>query len=74
MDLRSLWNVFWIYPEARDMAYPPTKLVPLKGEYYCTIPSELRDCFSSRKQYRLSTGTSDRREAELRQHGLSRKI
>jgi site-specific recombinase XerD len=58
------------------MPYPATKLVSLKGKHYvnCTIPPELRPWFSDRKQYRLSTGTSDRKLAELRQYDLTRQI
>lgn len=58
------------------MPYPASKLVSLKEKYYvnCTIPPELRPWFSDRKQYRLSTGTSDRKVAELRQHDLTRQI
>lgn len=58
------------------MAYPATSLVKLKGKYYvnCTIPPELRCCFSNRKQSRLSTGTSDHKLAQIRQFELTRKL
>lgn len=44
-----------------------------KGKYYVllTIPTELRQHFTGRKQLKRSTGTSDLRDAKRRQHGIA---
>lgn len=58
------------------MDYPKATLVPVKGRWYvqATIPPELRHAFNGRKQERRSTRTSDKREAERRQHDIAAGI
>ena len=53
--------------------YPATSLALNKGKYYVllTVPTELRQHFNNRKQLKRSTGTSDLRDAERRQHGIA---
>ncbi|WP_443070198.1 DUF6538 domain-containing protein [Sulfitobacter sp.] len=53
--------------------YPATSLAINKGKYYVllTVPTELRQYFNNRKQLKRSTGTSDLRDAERRQHGIA---
>jgi len=56
--------------------YPATTLSRNKGKYYVllTIPSELREHFSRRKQLKRSTGTNDLGDARRRQHGIATEL
>jgi integrase len=56
--------------------FPPTTLLLLKGKWYvnCTVPKDLRSCFSGEKQIRRSTRTADEKLALRRQHAISKKI
>ena len=53
---------------------PPSNLVLIKGKWYVnvTVPLALRDTLG--KQKRLSTGTSDKKIAKQRQHGIAQKL
>lgn len=57
------------------MDYPASTLVLIKGKYYVsvTVPKRLEYLFTQ-KQIRLSTGTSDRNEAQQRQHNKASQI
>lgn len=57
------------------MDYPASTLVLIKGKYYVsvTVPKRLEYLFKQ-KQIRLSTGTSDRKEAQQRQHNKASQI
>ncbi|WP_324751807.1 DUF6538 domain-containing protein [Roseovarius sp. Pro17] len=54
-------------------SYPATSLALNKGKYYVllTIPPELREFLSGRKQLKRSTGTRDLQDAKRRQHKIS---
>lgn len=56
--------------------YPATTLAMNKGKFYVllTIPTELRQHFSGRKQLKRSTGTSDLGDAKRRQHNISAEL
>lgn len=56
--------------------YPATTLAMNKDKYYVllTIPIELRPHFNGRKQLKRSTGTSDRKDALRKQHGITSKM
>jgi len=57
------------------MDYPASTLVAVKGKFYVsvTVPKPLEHLFKQ-KQIRLSTGTSDKREARKRQFKVASKI
>lgn len=56
--------------------YPATSLALNKGKYYVllTIPVDLREHFSGRKQLKRSTGTSDISIAKRKQHSISAQM
>jgi integrase len=56
--------------------YPATTLALNKGKYYVllTIPADLREHFSGRKQLKRSTGTSDLGDAKRRQHKIATEL
>jgi hypothetical protein len=57
---------------------PPSSLnfLSSKGKWYVyvTIPSELRSAFNDQVQLRRSTGTSDKKVAKAREHGIAAEI
>jgi integrase len=57
---------------------PPSSLnfLSSKGKWYVyvTIPSELRSAFKDQVQLRRSTGTSDKKVAKAREHGIAAEI
>jgi integrase len=59
-----------------DTTYAKATLIRTKGKWYVqvTVPAELRGAFNGVKQKRLSTNTSDRREAERRLHDKAAEI
>ncbi|MFO8125404.1 DUF6538 domain-containing protein, partial [Yoonia sp.] len=56
--------------------YPATTLSINKGKWYVylTIPQELREHFSARKQLKRSTGTSDARDARRKQYAITTEL
>nr|WP_325251610.1 DUF6538 domain-containing protein [Amylibacter sp.] len=57
------------------MTYHPSTLTKVKGKYYVsvTVPKPLEHLFKQ-KQIRRSTGTSDRKLAERKQHAIADEI
>ena len=56
--------------------YPAPRLRLMRGKYVViiSVPAHMRHLFKGQRDKRLSTGTSDLRQAQLKQHGLAQQI
>ena len=56
--------------------YPASRLRLMRGKYVviASIPAKMRHLFKGQRDKRLSTGTSDLRQAQLKQHDLAQQI
>ena len=56
--------------------YPASSVRMVKGKWYVTIsvPAHMRHLFSNRRDIKLSTGTTDLKAAQRKQHDLAQQI
>ena len=59
-----------------NIVYPRSRLTLIKGKHYViiSVPVQMRHLFKDQRDKRLSTGTSDLRQAQLKQHDLAQQI
>ena len=56
--------------------YPASSVRMVKGKWYVTIsvPAHMQHLFSNRRDIKLSTGTTDLKAAQRKQHDLAQQI
>ena len=59
-----------------NIVYPRSRLTLVKGKHYViiSVPAQMRHLFKGQRDKRLSTGTSDLRQAQLKHHDLAQQI
>ena len=74
--LLTISIIKFMFMSGNKIVYPRSRLTLIKGKHYViiSVPAQMRHLFKGQRDKRLSTGTSDLRQAQLKQHDLAQQI